>query len=99
MKRLYSVRDVKADAFGPVMAFGHDAVAVRSFDDLLQAEGTITARHPEDFELVEVGAFWDDEAPGREDGLRVVGVKPRVIVTGAALQAMRAQGPQLAKEG
>lgn len=103
MKRIYSVRDLKAAAYGPLMSFAADAVAVRSFVDLLQAEGTMPQRHPEDFELVELGAFYDEDA--ERDAMKdrpelvVIGIRPRVIMTGSSWLAMQATGPALAKEG
>lgn len=97
MKRVYAIRDVKAEAYGPLMAFGHDAVAVRSFDDLLRSEGTMPAKHPEDFELVELGTFYDDHDP-EHAALPLFGIRPRVVMTGVSWKAMQASGPELARE-
>lgn len=58
--RVYSVRDIKADAFAPPFFLGRDEVAARSFSDAIHDPKHPMASHPEDYELYCLGDF-DDE--------------------------------------
>lgn len=98
MKRLYSVYDLKALTYSMIMGWAHDAVALRSFHDLLATEGTMPQKHPQDFELHELGVFHDDGDLPEGQSLRVVGVKPRVLATGSQWLEMQATGPQLERK-
>lgn len=55
IKRLYSIRDLKASVLTPPVCLDNDAVAVRSFGDLVSQGDTIYAKHPADFAIVFVG--------------------------------------------
>lgn len=92
MRRLYSVFDLKAKAYGPVMAYAHPAQAVRDFSQAVQDPQSTLCKYPEDFELQDLGGM-DDGAP-----VPVEGTVPVVVITASAVKAMQATGPQLARE-
>lgn len=94
MKYIYSVYDVVAEVFGPLVVYGRDEVAIRMFKDALLAPESPFAKHPADFQLVCVGTFEDDAA--KLSVRPVTGCAIREIVTAATLLA--ADGPQLAQE-
>lgn len=93
MKRLYSVYDVKAEAYGPLMAVKADAVAVREFGNLVLDPQSMVGKYPDDYELHELGGFHDD-AVTDDDPRRVFGVGPRVVMTARNFLAAQASGPQ-----
>jgi hypothetical protein len=79
---LYILRDTVAEqGLGPIMQFKHDAVAVRSFREIVAMKESQVGKHPEDFELVRVGSY-DDET------FKVAPENPQVVVTGKALIAV-----------
>lgn len=111
MKLLYSVFDTKAKAYGLLIAENHDAVATRNFAAAVMEPGSTLNKFPQDFELHRVGEFHDrtgefiagpdGEEPRFEPfpSPRLVPLaKPFVVTTAAAVLAMQASGPQLAKE-
>lgn len=57
--KMFSVFDNKSHVYYPPFTFQHLAQAVRAFVDLAQDRDGIISRHPEDYELVEVGVFDD----------------------------------------
>lgn len=73
-----SVRDRAADVFGQPMFVPAVGVGVRSFVDELNRQGpdNVLSRHPEDFDLYELGTY--DDNTGRfqqlDDGPRQVAV-------------------------
>lgn len=83
MKSLYVIRDnVAKAAAGPVMSFAHDAVATRSFMDIAGDEKSSLVAHLEDYDLVRVGKL-------DEESLVLYDCVPDVVVSGAAVKAMR----------
>lgn len=58
------VRDSKADVYGVPFFMASKGHAIRSFSDEVNREAAdnIYYRHPEDFELFELGAFDDAQA-------------------------------------
>ncbi len=62
--RIYGFHDKAASMFigdtAGLVLFKHDAVALRQFGDLCRQEGSIFAKHPQDFELVSLGEFDTD---------------------------------------
>lgn len=81
MKRIYAIRDRVAEAFGPLMTFPHDAPAIRAFSDVAVDPNTQVGRHPDDFELLELGVL-DDSAS------EIVSQVPaRVVITGTQWRA------------
>lgn len=61
IQMIVSVKDTAAQAFGRPVFVPAIAVAVRSFRDEVNKPGSSEdlARHPEDFELYELGSFDD----------------------------------------
>lgn len=59
-----SVRDSKADVFGVPFFMASRGHAIRSFSDEVNREAAdnIYYRHPDDFELFELGEFDDGQA-------------------------------------
>lgn len=64
LKRIYSLRDTKAEMFGPLMGFHRDGEAMRALDSTVNSQNkdTHVSRNPEDFRLFLVGVF--DEVTG-----------------------------------
>lgn len=55
IKRIYSVRDCKVGSFAPPCLFENDAVASRSFGDMVVSDKGLVGAHPEDFALYCIG--------------------------------------------
>lgn len=99
--KLYSVLDVKAQQYGPIMALHHDAVAIREFAAAIDQPNSMISQYPQDFELHCVGTFEAEVksvALSAAELLPVVGCVPVVVVTATALVASRASGPAIVKE-
>lgn len=75
------ILDRLAQSIGPVMAYPASASAVRSFTDLALDPATMVHKHPEDYDLMQVGFI--DEGSGVIEPC----VPPVVILTGAAWAA------------
>lgn len=73
-----AVRDRAADVFGQPFFVASIGGATRSFSDEINAGGdkNVLAKHPEDFDLYELGAFYDNE--GRFELLE----RPRMVAVG-----------------
>lgn len=86
MKYIYAIRDRIANdlaGYFPLVVFRTDAQAVRYFaDSLAQEKGAVSA-HPNDYELVHLGAIFDDG--------KITAEEPRIIITGSALLATRTE--------
>lgn len=60
---LYQLWDITArTTAGPIMAFRHDAAAIRAFQDTLNADGILPNKYPEQFNLIRIGAQDEDTA-------------------------------------
>lgn len=90
MKYLYSILDVKAKSFGPLMAIANDTVAVREFGAAIEMQNSPFKTYAEDFELVCLGEYHDDD--GDLEIPPVVPTVLRTVVTAAAWLAAR-RGP------
>lgn len=66
---LYSVHDVKADAFDRPFPATNDAVAVRMFMSACQDANSLMHQHPGDYALYCLGQF-DDYSGELESGTR-----------------------------
>lgn len=78
---IYAIIDKKADAIiGGLQLHKHEAAAVRVFVDIASDPNTMVARHPEDFDLIAIGALMEDHTI-------VATARPLVIVTGTAIKA------------
>jgi len=53
----FAIRDVKADAFNLPFFQTTRASAIRNFADLSSDPQSTIARHPEDFQLYEIGSY------------------------------------------
>lgn len=82
MKRVFALFDVKAEVFGNPMFVPNQAVMVRELTDEVRrmpvSEGNNLAKHPEDFQLFDLGEF--DEVAGTFALL-----KPRFLLEVSAL--------------
>lgn len=52
-----SIYDKRAQAYGPPMCYPTLGVAERSFSDAVNDAGTTLHKHPEDYQLYELGEF------------------------------------------
>lgn len=86
---IYAIRDLVANSLlGGLHLFRHPAPAVRFFGDIAADQQTMIARHPQDYDLIRIGAL-------DEDTFVVTPLPiPEVIITGAAYVAAQ----QAAKE-
>lgn len=75
--KLYSIRDLKADAFAAPWVAANDYVAVRMVMDSMDDGKSMLSRHPEDYELWQVGD-WNERtgviSPYRELRTSIVGL-------------------------
>ena len=60
MLKLYSVRDVKAEAYGAIICCPSVGLALRSFQEACQDPKSPMALYPSDFSLYELGSFDPD---------------------------------------
>lgn len=60
---VYSIRDVKLGVYNTPFVQTHRAGAIRAFSDLVKDQQSTISRHPEDFQLFEIGTF--DQDTGR----------------------------------
>lgn len=56
-KELYSINDIKAEAFETPIAFSTDGEATRQFCDLLKDERFKYYKHPVDYRLMHLGSM------------------------------------------
>lgn len=78
IKSIYSVFDSKAAIFSPPFYMSNNAMAIRSFGEIVEDKNTMVARHPEDFSLYMLGAF-DDETGN------LASIKPINLVTASSM--------------
>lgn len=65
MNKIFSIYDQKTKSFNQPIFFSTTAQAIRSFGDVVNKEGTVYSKHPEDFVLFEFGLY--DESTGLFD--------------------------------
>lgn len=79
--RIYGFHDRASQSFigdtAGLVLFKHDAVAIRTFGDLCRQEGSIFAKHPQDYELISLGEF------DTESGIIEAWAAPAVVATAA----------------
>lgn len=73
--QILAVRDRALDAFGTPIFVPHVQLAIRSFTDQINKEGTEFNAHPEDYDLYQLGEY--EERTGL-----VVGQTPRQVAVG-----------------
>lgn len=55
--RLYAVRDLKSESYGPIMCFNTNGLANRWFQDEANSPQSTIGRHPEDYSLLYLGVY------------------------------------------
>lgn len=58
--RMFAIRDVKALAFMVPFFMPQEGMAIRAFQDMVNDKEHMCSRHPEDFALVLLGEFDDN---------------------------------------
>lgn len=87
---VFSIRDLKAEAFGPVFMQNTVGLASRMFGEMANSRDHSVGRHPDDFKLYQVGTF-DDES-GKLESLEPV----RYVSTGSDyVEKVPSVGPRL----
>lgn len=76
--KIYSVFDLKAASYGPLVAYQTDGEAARALSLMLKEKGTSLSEFPGDFNLTQVGE-WDPQTG------QLSGGDPRVVCNLAAL--------------
>ena len=76
--KLYSIFDMKAHAYGPLLAYQTDGEAARAVAMALREKGSSISEFPEDFNLACLGT-WDPQTG------QVVGADPLVVCNLSAL--------------
>ena len=60
--KIYTVYDLKAEAYLPPFFMQNNGTAIRSFADAVNKEGHEFNAHPEDYVLFEIGEYDDKKA-------------------------------------
>lgn len=76
--QLIAVKDVKAGHYAKPVAVPTDAVGVRAFQDAVNDKSTEYAKHPEDYEIWNIGTYDDNSG-------KVVASEPRQLASAVAL--------------
>lgn len=80
---IYAILDTVADMIvGGLHLHKHDAAAIRMFTDIASSDGTTINKHPEDFELIYLGALYNPDPDGRHTIVDLGGSKHTTIITG-----------------
>lgn len=74
--KIFSVYDLKGEAFGMPLFFAAKGQAVRAFDDQCNDPSSTIAKHPGDYTLMEIGEYDDS------NGLLVPLTEPASLGTG-----------------
>lgn len=56
VQKLFAVRDVKADSFGPIIVAPNRALAMRAFMEASEQPGPFQ-KYPDDFHMYEIGEY------------------------------------------
>lgn len=84
---IYCIFDTKASmAIGGLHLHKHDATAVRFFNDVAALKDSMISRHPEDFQLIQLGSFEDDA----DNQLFGLDGNTRIVLEGHQWAAMQA---------
>lgn len=65
LHNVFAVRDTKAEAFNTPFYLPTIAQAIRAFSDEARSDGSMIAKHPEDYVLFHLGSY--DDANARFD--------------------------------
>ena len=86
LQNLYQIYDLKAEKVsGPIMPATKDAVALRTFHELLDNKDTTPGQHPGDFQLLYLG--YQDEETGIIDPVKTL----TVVASGREWATQRAE--------
>lgn len=55
--KLYAIKDSKSNSYGPPMCFGTRGLFLRFISEELQRGQCVWAKHPQDFNMFEVGDY------------------------------------------
>lgn len=72
--KMFSVRDRAADMFGRPFFANTTGAAVRSFTDEINNAQSELAKHPEDYDLYEIGYFEDEFGTVTADTPKMVAI-------------------------
>lgn len=95
MLKVFAMRDVKADAYGNIVALPTRGLAMRGFVDSCASKDSPLRQHPEDYTLYELGTF--DETCG----VLIPNKLPEFVMSAVEAVALleRPSGPQLPLPG
>lgn len=71
--KVFSIIDIKADAYGTPWFAPTVGMAVRNFSDAINDARTGFSRHPSDYKLVCLGSFDDNSGRFFDDGAQSIG--------------------------
>lgn len=60
--KIYSIKDIKAEVFDRPFYLQNRAIAIRSFTDEANNPQSLINKHPEDYDLYEIGHYDDTDA-------------------------------------
>lgn len=81
MRYVIGIIDKKANDFvGPPWLYRHEAQAIRQYGDLAQDQNTLIYRHPEDYDVVQLGVI-DDDSLEITPGYRVIMTGEQYLAT------------------
>lgn len=70
--KVYSIFDKKAETYGPPFFMLKEQMAVRAFSDISNDMSTMLSKHPEDYELYEIGEYNDNTADIKQNSKRFI---------------------------
>lgn len=85
MFKVYSIKDIKVDAFMQPFFLPTDGAALRAFGDEVKKSDSNLHQHPEDYVLYALGV-WDDQIGSLQpfDAPRSLGVASEYVGSGQA---------------
>lgn len=86
---IYAILDTKANAIiGGLQLHKHPSAAIRTFGDIAADPKSMIARHPEDYELIELGTLHEDASVAKGFNHCIQALpEHEVIITGKAWAA------------
>jgi len=89
---IYAILDTKAGSIiGGLQLHRHPAAAIRVFGDIAADPKSMIAKHPEDYELIELGTLRDDHTIAKTFNHTIDALdEHQVIITGKAWLAAQA---------
>lgn len=71
IQNIYAIKDTKLGAFTNIFIAENNAIALRQFGDVANNQNTAINKHPDDYELWNVGT-WDDETGKPNEAVQTV---------------------------